>query len=175
MLDTNQLPFLIRLLDEEDPEALGHVLDALAGFGPDLDAALADLEEPPDPATVERLKTLVAAHVEALAVGAAVTGMRFEPGQVVRHRRYGYRGVVVDADLTCEADDAWYRANRAQPDKDQPWYHVLVHNSMQVTYAAQSSLDTDDSGEEVVHPYVEHFFSGFHDGRYDRNDQPWPG
>jgi heat shock protein HspQ len=175
MLDTNQLPFLIRLLDEEDPEALAHVLDALAAFGPDLEAALADLEAPPDPATVGRLKALLAAHVEALAGDAAGSGIRFEPGQVVRHRRYGYRGVVVDADPTCEADDAWYRANRTHPDKDQPWYHVLVHNSMQVTYAAQSSLDEDDSGDEVVHPYVDHFFTGFHDGRYLRNDQPWPG
>jgi len=174
MLDTQQLPFLIRLLDDEDPKARAQVLDALAAFGPDLDAALAELDEPPDPDTVARLKALLAGHVEDLAAGAD-TAMRFEPGQLVRHRRYGYRGVVVDADASCEADDDWYQANRSHPDKNQPWYHVLVHNSMQVTYAAQSNLDVDDSAEEVTHPYVAYFFSEFRDGKYIRNDQPWPG
>lgn len=174
MLDTNQLPFLLRLLDDDDPKARAQVLDALAAFGPDLEAALAELDEPPDPATVARVRDLLAGHVEDLAAGAD-SGLRFTPGQLVRHRRYGYRGVVVDADPTCEADDAWYQANRSQPDRNQPWYHVLVHNSMQVTYAAQSNLDVDDSGEEVVHPYVAYFFSEFREGRYIRNDQPWPG
>ena len=174
MLNTSQLPFLIQLLDDDDPDARAHVLDALAAFGPDLDAALADLDEPPDPATVARLKDLLVAHVEDLAA-VAETDVRFEPGQVVRHRRYGYRGVVVDADPNCQADEAWYQANRSHPERNQPWYHVLVHNSMQVTYAAQSNLDVDDSGEEVVHPYVAHFFTEFRDGQYVRNDQPWPG
>lgn len=52
----------------------------------------------------------------------------FEPGQLVRHRRYGYRGVVVDRDEFCEADDEWYSKNQTQPDRDQPWYHVLVED-----------------------------------------------
>ena len=54
---------------------------------------------------------------------------RFQPGHLVRHRRYGYRGVVVALDLECGAGDDWYRSNRTQPDRDQPWYHVLVHGS----------------------------------------------
>jgi hemimethylated DNA binding protein len=45
---------------------------------------------------------------------------------------------------------------------------------MQVTYAAQSNLEPDDTGDEVVHPYVPYFFSEFRDGEYVRNDQPWP-
>ncbi len=49
----------------------------------------------------------------------------YHPGQIVRHRRYGYRGVVVDSDLTCKADEAWYQSNQTQPDRNQPWYHVL--------------------------------------------------
>jgi heat shock protein HspQ len=175
MVEVSQLPFLIQLIDDEDPATQAQVLDALASFGPDLDAALAQLDDPPDPHAIERLKVMLEAHVEALAAESVTSRMRFEPGQVVRHRRYGYRGVVVDADPTCQADEAWYQATRSQPDRDQPWYHVLVHNSMQVTYAAQSNLDTDDSGLEVDHPYVAHFFSEFRDGQYVRNDQPWPG
>jgi heat shock protein HspQ len=98
----------------------------------------------------------------------------FSPGQLVRHKRYGYRGVVVDYDPTCQASDEWYRSNQTQPDRNQPWYHVLVHGTSTVTYAAQTSLDADASGEPVVHPLVSAFFSGFTGEQYIRNDRPWP-
>ncbi len=65
----------------------------------------------------------------------------YHPGQIVRHRRYGYRGVVVDSDLTCKADEAWYQSNQTQPDRNQPWYHVLVDGTSNTTYAAQTSLE----------------------------------
>ncbi|MEO1981591.1 MAG: heat shock protein HspQ [Fuerstiella sp.] len=99
---------------------------------------------------------------------------RFAPGQLVRHRRYGYRGVVVAHDGHCKADPAWYMANKTQPDRDQSWYHVLVHNSEIVTYAAESSLRSDDSDEPVRHALIERFFSAFVDGKFIRNDEPWP-
>jgi len=99
---------------------------------------------------------------------------KFIPGQLVRHRRYGYRGVVVACDAHCKADPEWYMANKTQPDRDQSWYHVLVHNSTAITYAAESSLWADDSSEPVHHALVEHFFSAFVDGHFIRNDQPWP-
>ena len=103
-----------------------------------------------------------------------VSEPNFRPGQLVRHRRYNYRGVVVAFDPTCRADDDWYFSNRTQPDRSQPWYHVLVHDSQQVTYAAQTSLEVDSSEEEIVHPLLPHFFSTFQDGQYIRNDRPWP-
>ena len=99
----------------------------------------------------------------------------FEPGQLVRHRRYGYRGVVVQRDESCQADDAWYSKNRTQPDRDQPWYHVLVDGSTTCTYAASESLVADLSGLPITHPFVLHFFSEFNSGVYIRNDEPWPG
>lgn len=98
----------------------------------------------------------------------------FRPGQLVRHRRYGYRGVVVDFDQTCKANENWYQANQTQPDRNQPWYHVLVHKTTQTTYAAQTSLLADNSAEPVLHPLVPHFFSDFVNGEYVRNDTPWP-
>ncbi len=99
----------------------------------------------------------------------------FTPGQVVRHRRYSYRGVVVDFDMHCRADQQWYKRNRTQPDRDQPWYHVLVDGSTLITYAAQSNLAADEQGQPVHHPLVNHFFNGFDRGRYQRNDEPWGG
>jgi hemimethylated DNA binding protein len=98
----------------------------------------------------------------------------FAVGRLVRHRRYGYRGVVVAWDPECRASDSWYEANRTQPERHQPWYSVLVDGSDQVTYAAQSNLVADGSEAPVTHPLLSEFFAGFEDGVYLRNDRPWP-
>lgn len=99
----------------------------------------------------------------------------FEPGQLVRHCRYGYRGVVVTRDEFCTADDQWYNANQTQPDRNQPWYHVLVDGSSTCTYVAAENLTADLTGLPVDHPLVPGFFSAFENGSYRRNSQPWPG
>ncbi len=99
---------------------------------------------------------------------------KFSPGDLVRHVRYLYRGVVVAHDLKCLADKNWYKANKTQPDRNQPWYHVLVHESGSITYPAESSLVLDESGEEIDHPLLDQFFGDFADGRYQRNDISWP-
>ena len=98
----------------------------------------------------------------------------FMPGALVRHRRYGYRGVIVDFDMSCHADDEWYNANPSHPDRDQPWYHVLVHGSTINTYAAQENLIADATGAPVDHPLVKHFFKTVDEDGYRRNDEPWP-
>jgi len=90
----------------------------------------------------------------------------FEIGQLVRHRRYRYRGVVVAHDECCQADDDWYNGNKTQPDREQPWYHVLVHGGVHSTYAAEENLSVDTSGEQVVHPLVTQVFDSFTKGRY---------
>lgn len=102
------------------------------------------------------------------------TPPKFKTGELVRHVRYGYRGVVVDSDLVCRASHAWYLSNATQPERDQPWYSVLVDSSSTVTYAAQSSLEADPGEELISHPLVPHFFTHFDAGHYVRNDRPWP-
>ena len=62
---------------------------------------------------------------------------QFEAGDLVKPRRYGYRGVVVKRDEKCLADDEWYTNNQTQPDRTQPWYHVLVDGTETATYAPQ--------------------------------------
>jgi len=98
----------------------------------------------------------------------------FASGQLVRHRLYHYRGVVVDADPECRASIDWYHANRTQPGREQPWYHVLVDGGDQVTYVAESNLELDRSARSIDHPLLAQFFHGFRDGRYVRNAQSWP-
>lgn len=167
MPDPTQLPHLLKLLDDDSETVQKSLTAAFAAFGPDLERELANLSDPPDEQILRQIRNLI--HQEPRVLPEP----RFSPGQLVCHRRYGYRGVVVDFDPTCQADKNWYQKNRTQPDRDQPWYHVLVHNSDTITYAAQTSLQEDESTEEIHHPYISVFFSDFKDGRYIRNDRPW--
>ncbi len=91
---------------------------------------------------------------------------KFAVGDVIRHQRYGYRGVIVGFDESCQADDGWYHSNQTQPARDQPWYHVLVDGADHMTYVAESNLLPDGSDEPVVHPLLGRFFGGRFQGRY---------
>ena len=91
---------------------------------------------------------------------------KFAVGDVVKHRRYAYRGVIVGFDEAFMGTDEWYHNNPTQPNREQPWYHVLVHGSAHSTYAAEENLVADTSGEQIVHPLVKSFFAGFQNARY---------
>ena len=88
----------------------------------------------------------------------------FTPGQIVRHRKKSYRGVVIDYELYSDEDD--------QP--HLPLYRILVHGSPQVASADESVLELDDGGL-VAHQLVGLFFSRYQDGVYVRNSRPWEG
>jgi heat shock protein HspQ len=92
--------------------------------------------------------------------------IRFSVGELVRHARFGYRGVVAGWDRRCRADHGWYSSNRTQPDRDQPWYHVLVHGGIHTTYVAEENLEAYPGGEQVVHPWTKELFESFGAGHY---------
>jgi heat shock protein HspQ len=95
---------------------------------------------------------------------------RFESGQIVAHKRFGYRGVVIGVDAQYEGSDAWYEASaRSRPPRNQPWYHVLIHDTMHEAYVAERNLELADSPAPVEHPLVWVFFDGVVGGRYVRN------
>ena len=90
-------------------------------------------------------------------------------GQLIHHRRFGYRGVIVDVDSTFQLTDEWYdEVALSRPPKDRPWYHILVHNSDQTTYVAERHLEPDPTGEPINHPFLRQCFDTFDNGRYDR-------
>jgi heat shock protein HspQ len=98
---------------------------------------------------------------------------RFSPGQVVCHLRFGYRGVILDVDPVFCGSDEWYRrVARSRPPRDEPWYHVLVHDAAHRTYVAERHLAVDRSGEPVRHPEVGACFGDFRDGRYHTQAGP---
>lgn len=94
---------------------------------------------------------------------------RFAVGQLVRHLRFDYRGVVADVDATFQGTEEWYeRMARSRPPKDRPWYHVLVDGAQHTTYVAERHLEDDPSGRPVRHPLLDRLFDAFEDGRYVR-------
>ena len=94
---------------------------------------------------------------------------RFAVGELIHHRLFDYRGVIVDVDQSFQGTEEWYdTVARSRPPRDQPWYHVLVHGSDHTTYVAERNLEADDSAQPISHPLLRHFFSGFDNRRYRR-------
>ena len=92
---------------------------------------------------------------------------KFQVGGLIHHKRFDYRGVVVDVDASFSGTEEWYDTMaRSRPPKDEPWYHVLVHNAVHQTYVAERNLDQDDSGEQIQNPEISEIFSGFDGVRY---------
>lgn len=98
-----------------------------------------------------------------------MTKVRFSVGDLVRHKLFGYRGVIFDVDSRMMLSDEWYEAvAHSRPPRDQPWYRVLVDNATHETYVAERNLEPDSSGAPIRHPFIETCFSGFREGRYQR-------
>lgn len=99
------------------------------------------------------------------------TSIKYSIGELVHHRMFDYRGVIVDVDPVFQGTEEWYQAvAKSRPPKDKPWYHVLVDGSNQSTYVAERNLELDSETAPINHPMVEHFFSGFENGKYVRID-----
>jgi heat shock protein HspQ len=90
----------------------------------------------------------------------STTKALFFVGQLVHHKRFEYRGVVIDVDPEFHGTEDWY-SNMAtsKPPKDTPWYHVLVDDSELRTYVAQRNLEPDETGDPIRHPDVRMHFS----------------
>ena len=89
---------------------------------------------------------------------------KYHLGQVVRHKKHPFRGVVFDVDPEFNNSDEWYEnlPEDGRPSKEQPFYHLLAENE-EITYEAyvsEQNLLMDDSDEPIKHPLIEEIFSG---------------
>ena len=95
---------------------------------------------------------------------------KYHLGQVVRHKRHPFRGVVFDIDAEFANTQDWYEAipKDARPNKDQPFYHLLAENddSYYVAYVSEQNLVPDNTGKPVDHPDLPDLFGDFEDGHY---------
>ena len=95
--------------------------------------------------------------------------IKYSPGQLIVHKKYGYRGVIVEVDDSFQGTEEQYHgANTTNPPRDEPWYHILVDGSDYVTYVPEGQIDADSSLEPINHPRITEIFHDFKGGRYLR-------
>ena len=104
----------------------------------------------------------------------SITSTQFAIGQVVKHRLYDFRGVIVDVDPEFSNTEEWWLSipEEVRPSKDQPFYHLLAENetTSYEAYVSEQNLLVDESGEPVNHPQVAEVFGEFRGSSYELPD-----
>ena len=94
----------------------------------------------------------------------------FNIGDIVKHRIYPFRGVIVDVDPEFSNTEEWYQSIPAdlRPSKKQPFYHLMAENSetFYSAYVSQQNIIMDSDNGPVDHPDLEQMFSGMQKGKY---------
>ena len=94
----------------------------------------------------------------------------YKIGQLIYHKLFDYRGVILKVDDSFKLTDTWYdNMTKSKPPKDKPWYSVLVHNQTHTTYVAERNLSPDDSDKEIIHPMVPIYFTTLSNGVYSKS------
>ena len=94
----------------------------------------------------------------------------FNIGDIVKHKIYPFRGVIVDVDPEFSNTEDWYQSIPAEirPSKEQPYYHLMAENNetFYSAYVSQQNLINDGSNGPVDHPDLDQIFSGIEKGKY---------
>lgn len=97
-------------------------------------------------------------------------------GQVVKHKKWGYRGVITGWDEQARAPKEWIASmHKENPGwTTQPNYAMLVDTrdraAPQITYVPQENIEVIRS-TKIVHPQVEDYFEHFDGSQYI--PRPW--
>ena len=95
---------------------------------------------------------------------------KFSLGQIVKHRKYPFRGVIFDIDPTFSNTEEWWLSipEDVRPTKEQPFYHLLAENAETeyVAYVSEQNLLPDESGKPVRHPQISEMFERTGEGGY---------
>jgi len=101
---------------------------------------------------------------------------KFGLGDIVRHRMFPFRGVIVDVDPEFSNSEEWWDSipEDMRPSKDQPFYHLLAENedSFYGAYVSEQNLLPDAENGPVDHPDISEAFEKFDGKRYKLKD--WP-
>jgi len=102
--------------------------------------------------------------------------LAFRVGQVVKHKKWGYRGVIMGWDEEARAPAAWLaKMHESNPEwRHQPNYAVLVDTrdrpAPQITYVPQENIEVVKH-TKILHPSVEDYFEHFDGSQY--LPRPW--
>ena len=97
-------------------------------------------------------------------------------GQIYRHKKHRFRGVVVEWYASCPADDAWLEAyGPFERGREQPFYRTLVcthdrPNPFVALAAEENLIPLHGEHLPVAHPLLGEVFRDFDSGRHIMND-----
>ena len=95
---------------------------------------------------------------------------KFHVGQIIEHQLFGYRGVVIGADVCFEGNaDLFIKLPIDLPNKQQPWYYILVDHQSFYTYVAEQNLQISILTQQVEHPLLGQFFDYYNGIEYTKN------
>lgn len=101
----------------------------------------------------------------------------FHVGQVVRHKKWNYRGVIIGWDAKARAPQSWLGKMHPQDKKhwqEQPNYSILVDTrdrlSPQITYVPQENIEVI-LNTQILHPSLDNYFEYYDGGQYIL--RPW--
>lgn len=87
---------------------------------------------------------------------------KFAIGQVVKHRIFGFRGLIFDVDPEFDNTEEWWLSipEEIRPSKDQPFYHLFAENAETeyIAYVSEQNLLPDTSDEPLRNPLIEEMF-----------------
>lgn len=93
---------------------------------------------------------------------------KFNLGEVVLHKKQGYRALVVDIDPIFQASGRYNpQATTRTFAHQHPWYRLLVDDSSQITYVEEPHLmrDSNSAAKPFKNPlltkYLEHNTTGY--------------
>lgn len=95
--------------------------------------------------------------------------VKYRIGQIVKHKQYGYRGVIVGWDVETKAPESWIKENHGSNKswRQQPNYAVLIdirdRTIPQLGYIPEVNIELAPSSVRITHPGMEDFFES-HDG-----------
>ena len=99
----------------------------------------------------------------------------FNIGDIVKHRIYPFRGVIVDVDPEFSNTEEWYQSIPAEirPSRQQPYYHLMAENTetFYTAYVSQQNLVGDGENGPLEHPDLEEIFSGMDHGKYQLRNE----
>ena len=80
---------------------------------------------------------------------------KFNIGDLVVHKRQGYRAVVIDVDPLFQASGRYNpQAEKRAFCKRHPWYRLLVDESSQMTYVEENLLMFDPNRQSIDNPKI---------------------
>ena len=99
----------------------------------------------------------------------------FNIGDIVKHRIYPFRGVIIDVDPEFSNTEEWYQSIPAEirPSRQQPYYHLMAENTetFYTAYVSQQNLVKDGENGPLEHPDLEEMFSGIDKGKYQLRNE----